>query len=88
MAKVHIWGNKKHTHTACATRSIGKGRCVPNARSTYRDISSPILAPADFYKVDPAERCAHCCDRALQIANRQRREAGKPEWTALPYNQA
>jgi hypothetical protein len=85
MSKVHVYGSKDHAHAACAMRSVGNGKATSNSRSTYQNMGSEIVAPAEFYRVAPADRCAHCCERVLEIANRQRANKGKDSWTSLPY---
>lgn len=84
MSKVHLQRNKaeegQRPIALCATNAhvpMSKGKRVPwNSRSTYQDMTSEIVAMAVFRATEEAQRCAHCCDAALILRNRQRKDKG------------
>lgn len=79
--KIHLRRNKltdtNSAIAACAARSIGNGKCLPNSRTTYRFMASEIVGPKEFRDTSHQDRCAHCVDAGLILMNKQRREKGK-----------
>ena len=78
MNKVHLRRNRDgeiFSIAACATNPH-VARPARNGRATYQVMASAIVCLADFKGTDPQLRCAHCCDAALVIRNRQRRAKG------------
>ena len=82
MAKIHLRRNTGTTPiAACAANPhVGavNGRIPRNSRATYQRMASEIVPFDQFCKTPAADRCAHCCDAALVIRNRQRHAKGKP----------
>ena len=85
MSKIHVFGNKTQTYTACASRSLSGGKVIPNSRSTYRHMSSEIVSGLEFRFVPIKDRCAHCCDRATDIMNYQRKAKGLAPLASIPF---
>lgn len=69
MPKIHLRANKltgtNEARALCASRSIGGGKNVANARSTYVEMGSEIVDWATFKTLPAAQRCAHCTTAAL-----------------------
>jgi len=88
MAKIHLRRNKNpeiKVIAACATNPYIAGS-RRNGRATYHFMASEIVGVEDFKKVAPSDRCAHCCEAALVIRNRQRAAKGMPPvaaWDAV-----
>ena len=85
MAKIHLRSNVNVTRpiAACAVNPYVKwhGRAPRNGRATYQFMASDIVGLSVFRTTPDADRCAHCCDAALALRNRQRREKGRPPVT-------
>ncbi len=88
MAKVHYQANKgirREPMALCSTRMNAKGNVEDNGRRSYVGMSSPIVMPDVFKATPAADRCAHCCDRLLEVRNFLRKRDGKPPIKA--YNE-
>jgi len=80
MPKVHLRRNKNpeiKVIAACASNPYIEGS-RRNGRATYQFMASEIVGFEEFKKVAQADRCAHCCEAALVIRNRQRKAKGMP----------
>jgi hypothetical protein len=78
MAKTHLRRNTNAAKpiAACAANT-GKG-VSRNSRATFQGMASPIVSWAEFNALPVADLCAHCCDAALIVRNRQRAAKGLP----------
>lgn len=76
--KIHLRQGVKGT-TACAARGFrNDGTIIRNARATYQAMNATAVSPEEFRAVDPANRCAHCCDRFTPMMNARRTKSGLP----------
>jgi hypothetical protein len=79
MSKIHLRQGTDGT-AACACKAVNTatGKVIRNSRSTYQQMSSVSVTPEEFRTANPADRCAHCCDRFTSVMNARRKLSGKP----------
>lgn len=78
MAKIHARQGKNGS-PACAARGVdSRGNVVRNGRQTYQFMASEVVGPNEFVDTNPADRCAHCCDRFTPMMNARNARLGLP----------